>query len=284
MARFAAFVAWCLLIVGSALACQSGCTGFPLPAETPSAQPSASSSADASATATCEWLPSSRAARRSPRRGTRIVGGEPSPSRAFPWAVAIETIGGWQYCAGTVISKRWVLTAAHCEVAPGDVVHAGTDDLEKPGQRVTVEEARNHPLWYSTTSGYDVAVLRLAADVDVLAVKLATATPESGMATAVGWGALCEGCAGSPIQRYVEVPILSHDECRDAYGPVIDDTMLCAGTAGKDSCQGDSGGPLVMLDVQIGIVSWGDGCARPDAPGVNTRVSVVRDWIEECSQ
>ena len=62
--------------------------------------------------------------------------------------------------------------------------------------------------------------------------------------------------------------------------------MLCAGyeeTGGKDSCQGDSGGPLVDKETkeQIGVVSFGQGCAEPGYPGVYTQVSYFIDWINE---
>lgn len=65
--------------------------------------------------------------------------------------------------------------------------------------------------------------------------------------------------------------------------------MMCAGVpeGNKDSCQGDSGGPFHWhnedLDVYhlAGIVSWGEGCARPDRPGVYTRVTQYLDWIEK---
>jgi secreted trypsin-like serine protease len=171
------------------------------------------------------------------------------------------------------------------------MVHAGTDNLETPGQLIRVEEARNHPRWHSTTSGYDVAVLRIAVDASVPAIELANETPASGTMTAIGWGALCEGCAGTPVQQFAEVPLLNRDVCRRAYGLVIDETMFCAGDledGGTDSCQGDSGGPSVIRagdsHKQIGIVSWGEGCARPDTPGVYTRVSAVREWIEACAR
>lgn len=60
--------------------------------------------------------------------------------------------------------------------------------------------------------------------------------------------------------------------------------MICAADRNKDSCQGDSGGPLITPDgVQVGVVSWGSGCADPDYPGVYSNVAAVRDWIEDVS-
>ena len=71
-------------------------------------------------------------------------------------------------------------------------------------------------------------------------------------------------------------------------GTVITDTMLCAGMpeGGKDSCQGDSGGPLIVRDgangwVQVGVVSWGDGCGQAGLFGVYSKVSAGRSWILE---
>lgn len=71
----------------------------------------------------------------------------------------------------------------------------------------------------------------------------------------------------------------------DLAGVAVDpETQICAGAGGVDSCQGDSGGPLMMRSyehgpVQIGVVSWGLGCARPDSPGIYMRVSAYSGWI-----
>lgn len=81
------------------------------------------------------------------------------------------------------------------------------------------------------------------------------------------------------------MPIVGQADCRKAYGEDgIADTMICAGlldVGGKDACEGDSGGPLVVNGVVAGIVSWGAGCAQPNAPGVYTDVASFLDWIEE---
>ena len=85
----------------------------------------------------------------------------------------------------------------------------------------------------------------------------------------------------------VNIPVIDNSVCNaaESYQKSITNNMLCAGEreGGKDSCQGDSGGPLVLGTKNearlIGIVSWGEGCARKDKYGVYTRVSSVYDWI-----
>lgn len=91
------------------------------------------------------------------------------------------------------------------------------------------------------------------------------------------------------------VPVLSTETClrSDIYGgrqqPILN-SMLCAGrlSGGTDACGGDSGGPLVCerdgrMEL-VGLVSWGDGCAKKDRPGVYTRISSFVPWIRQASQ
>ena len=95
------------------------------------------------------------------------------------------------------------------------------------------------------------------------------------------------------------VPPVDHETCSEQIATLIDTygldqefadvsidpvKQICAGEGGTDSCQGDSGGPLVARTwedgpVQIGVVSWGLGCARPDSPGIYARVSAYSGWI-----
>lgn len=101
----------------------------------------------------------------------------------------------------------------------------------------------------------------------------------------------------------VQVPVIKNEDCKKNYrrysthfqfrGDIqFDDRVVCAGyiVGGKDSCQGDSGGPL-MLPIQgsngtfpfyqIGIISWADGCAQPNLPGINTNIQYYASWINE---
>lgn len=114
-----------------------------------------------------------------------------------------------------------------------------------------------------------------------------------------GWGRTAEGGKASNVLQELQLPVLDTAVCKDRYqkqGRLISDkqfneAVLCAGvlTGGKDSCQGDSGGPLMTASLvngmayfhQIGIVSYGIGCARQDVPGVYTRVQNFVDWIQE---
>jgi len=104
--------------------------------------------------------------------------------------------------------------------------------------------------------------------------------------TVIGYGTTAEDGFGTSILQEVEVNYIQPDTCNDAYsGGISAATMMCAGVGGgKDSCQGDSGGPLFTRSgdtfTQVGIVSWGYGCARPEFPGVYSRVSGEIDWIK----
>ena len=94
----------------------------------------------------------------------------------------------------------------------------------------------------------------------------------------------------SPDLRKADIPLVEIDQCAKAYGDgaqKIDGRNLCAGLSqgGVDACQGDSGGPMMTKSAagdwrQIGVVSWGKGCALAGYPGVYTRVSAFNTWIK----
>merc|ERR1712029_959258 len=98
-------------------------------------------------------------------------------------------------------------------------------------------------------------------------------------------GEHCHLEAPSLTNSRFDVNVISNSQCAGNYGSnSITSAMVCAADTGKDSCQGDSGGPMVTQEngrhAQIGVVSWGIGCASPNYPGVYARVTSVKSWIQ----
>ncbi|KAK7794879.1 hypothetical protein R5R35_010571 [Gryllus longicercus] len=114
-------------------------------------------------------------------------------------------------------------------------------------------------------------------------IELASSAPLSGtLAVVTGWGLTNVGGSSPNTLHFLKLPIVSHSACDSFYGSgLITARMLCAGypAGGQDACQGDNFGPLVAGGVQVGIVSWGYGCALPNYPGVYTNVANLRSWI-----
>ncbi|CAK9824499.1 Serine protease snake [Anthophora retusa] len=246
-----------------------------------------------------------------------IVGGKKADPKEFPHMAAIGYPTGdsivWG-CGGTLISERFVLSAAHCTFSSslgvgatwarlGDLNLERSDDDARP-QNIRIIERIRHPRYRSAVSEYhDIALFKLEREVTfnewIRPCCLPYSLPDTGIdgkATATGWGRVDWADDASNDLLKVTISLVSQPQCNRTFlnGEknsrlelgIVDEWMICAGELGKDTCQGDSGGPLVILNPDyncmynvIGVTSFGKLCGSI-TPGVYTRVYNYISWIE----
>ena len=232
--------------------------------------------------------------------GPKIVNGQDASHCEWRWQVSLRTSYGFHFCGATLISPRWVMSAAHCIDGSTFVVVVGDYNKDSHGD----EDEREHtvlrtvvnPNYTESRFNHDFALIELEQEVEMGGCAAAACLPFEDIGAGqecfiTGWGTLSSGGSSPSHVQEGLVLTLSNEECAERYQGQDDilPNMLCAqGTSSLgivDSCQGDSGGPLVCPGADgryylHGATSWGYGCAQAQYPGVYARVSAVMPWVQ----
>jgi trypsin len=230
---------------------------------------------------------------------TFIVGGDDARIGEFPFQVSIQYKNGDHFCGGTLIRTNWVLTAAHClDISKERIeVLVGLHDRrnKQDAEIFSVKRMIKHKKYNKQDIEFDIALIELQghskySPIELNSEDIEFSSFDSPMAWVSGWGVIREGANFLPyVLQKVQLPLVNFELCnsKSFYNGKLKNHMICAGfkNGGKDSCQCDSGGPLFLITenfktLQIGIVSYGEGCARPQKFGVYTKVSSFLDWID----
>ncbi|XP_054163350.1 transmembrane protease serine 9-like [Oppia nitens] len=244
------------------------------------------------------------------KKAGNIVGGEKAAEYEFPWIVSFQRPKGnlmVHFCGGSIINDRWLLTAAHCFQGVFNTTMrkmkavVGTTQwasIGTNGAAYEFEGVFNHENYDPEVYANDISLIKTKKPIEFSDSKTMyfinsvcisdEKTKLPATATVYGWGYLKE--EGEPSPDLMKVTVSKYDTklCNDAYQEFVGNftpQMFCYMSPGKDSCKGDSGGPLTAVmkkkGTQIGIVSFGHGCARPKTPGIYQEVGKFHDWIVE---
>ncbi|GBG25499.1 Serine protease 56 [Hondaea fermentalgiana] len=246
----------------------------------------------------------------------RIVGGTTIGAASHPWMAFVyfvfsdgsATMCGGSYIGSSSSTSHYFLTAAHCvpnDQSNLDGYYVGLliDDLGASSdsdsilfsQPYSSDLLNPHPSYSVMTSGAlddDIAIIKTTGAINPSALPSPVSLAVTGSSLydgtsvqVIGYGATYEGDTSNTVRRSVYLNVANRNTCANTYGLTYNlDQYVCAAASGKDSCQGDSGGPLFLtqssVDIQLGIVSFGNGCARDGYPGVYTNVAVYSSWID----
>ncbi|XP_055703761.1 transmembrane protease serine 9-like isoform X2 [Phlebotomus papatasi] len=247
-------------------------------------------------------------------RTGRIVGGSDAERSEMPFIVSLTRRGG-HFCGATILSEKWLVTAGHCLCNLNDFMKPSQiravlglhriseykltrdSQMEQKAKEVLLESVTIHPQYNCLRAANDIALLEMkpiefSATIRPTCIAMDDETFDGTQAMVSGWGWTHEnqsiGQRADTLQK-ASVEVWTNAQCQASFRAHeksigITENQLCAGKmgGGVDACWADSGGPLVSAEgLLIGIVSTGIGCARPELPGIYTRVTKYAKWIQQ---
>ncbi|XP_050503558.1 trypsin-7-like [Diabrotica virgifera virgifera] len=222
----------------------------------------------------------------------RIFGGKKTIIERHPWMVSLQFPLIGHFCAGSLINKDTVITAAHCLNHPllkPTSVLLGTADQSGSGTTVYIKTYKLHENFSvenadenHVKANNDIAFIKLEEDVKfskkIQPIKLPeqdAKIPKGTSLVVAGWAKTSPDGLTSKVLRDAKVTAASHARLCDS------DDKLCAGNRKSGVCEGDSGGPLELNGTLVGIVSFGEhDCVKSGDPSVYANVAFFRTWIK----